>query len=76
MVLHCVWGREVWEPACRTWAVWHPVFCFAPPLRPTPSFSISTCEVMIMKFNELNRELKGLIQHHLQRCLDGGRRYY
>lgn len=47
-----------------------------PPLKPTPSFSISTCEVMIMKFNELNRELKGLIQHHLQRCLDGGRRYY
>lgn len=46
------------------------------PLQPTPSFSISTCGVMIMKFNELNRELNGLIQHHLQRCLDGGRRYY
>ena len=50
------------------------LFCF--PLELAPSFSASTCGAMIMKFNELNRELKGLIQHHLQRCLDSGRYYY
>lgn len=50
------------------------LFCF--PLELTPSFSASTCGAMIMKFNELNRELKGLIQHHLQRCLVSGRYYY
>lgn len=49
------------------------LLCF--PLELTPAFSACTCGAVIMKFNELNRELKGLIQHHLQRCLDSGRDY-
>lgn len=58
----------------RKTAVVSSLSCY--PLELTPSFSVSTYGAMIMKFNELNRELKGLIQHHLQRCLDSGRYYY
>lgn len=49
---------------------------FAFPLELTPSFRASTRAARITEFNELNRELRGLIQHHLQGCLDGGRYYY
>lgn len=69
--------REIQGSACRTQGNCSCVCslsCY--PLELTPSFSVSTYGAMIMKFNELNRELKGLIQHHLQRCLDSGRYYY
>lgn len=67
-----VWGRGI--RAHRESGALSSLFAF--PLELTPSFRASTCAARIMEFNELNRELRGLIQHHLQECLDGGRCYY